>query len=309
MRAPLTYTAKTSFITEGEQPAGRLVLGGVTMPSTGGRGPEFYVELMKSPAILQPLVESRVEAEPGKPAKTLVERYGGAAPGQVPSQAAKEAAMAAVASKLNAKISVNGIVTLSATAEDPRLAAGIARSTLEQIDAFNDKRRKEIAANERRFTEQRLMEVRVELRAAEARLNDWDERNRGGSSPALRTEREWIADVVGVKRGIYSSFVQAYEKAKMDEQRDSPRATILDSALPPLRADGHSVMRRAVIGFFLGAMLAAMVALVREYFARISKQASPEALEFTALREASTERLRRPINAVISTFRRPNSVS
>lgn len=305
-RAPVTYTARTSFITEGEQPAGRLILGGITMPSTGGRGPEFYVELMQSPAILGPLVEKKFEAEPGKPAKTLIERYGGS---PIPTQAAREAAMGAVGGKLATKISVNSVVALHVTAETPQLAAAIARGVLDEIDAFNDRRRKEIAIAERKFAEARLLEVGAELRIAESRLLEWDERNRGGSSPALRLERDHIADVVSVKRGLYNGIVQAYEKAKLDEERDSPRATVLEAAEPPLKPNRPAILRYVVIGVFFGAMLAAMFAVVREYFRRLSKQASPEALEFTALREASTERLRKPINAVISTLRKPSQLS
>jgi uncharacterized protein involved in exopolysaccharide biosynthesis len=305
-RAPVSYTARTSFITEGEQPAGRLILGGITMPSTGGRGPEFYVELMQSPAILGPLVEKKFEAEPGKPPKTLIERYGGSA---IPTQAAREAAMGTVGGKLSTKISVNSVVSLRVTAETPLLAASIARGVLDEIDAFNDRRRKEIAIAERKFAEAMLLEVGAELRVAEARLLAWDERNRGGSSPALRLERDHIADVVGVKRGLYSGIVQAHEKAKLDEERDSPRATVLERAEAPLRPNRPAVMRYVVLGVFFGAMLAAMYALAREYFGRLSKQVSPEALEFTALRDASTERLRKPINAVIATLRKPSQLS
>jgi hypothetical protein len=36
MRRAPRYTATTTFITEGEQPAGRLLLGGISLPATGG---------------------------------------------------------------------------------------------------------------------------------------------------------------------------------------------------------------------------------------------------------------------------------
>lgn len=304
-RAPVSYSARTSFITEGEQPAGRMILGGVTLPSTGGRGPEFYVELMTSPAILGSLVEKKFEAEPGKPPKTLIERYGGSA---IPTQAAREAAMGAVRGRVSSKISVNSVVTLTATAETPLLAAAIARGVLDEIDAFNDARRKDIARAERKYAEERLLEVGAEYRAAENRVKEFDERNRSGATtPALRIEREHLAEIAAVKHSLYSSILSAYEKAKLDEQRDSPRATVLERAMPPLGPNRPAVKRYIVVGFFLGAMLAAMVALVREYFARLSKQASPEAMEFTALRDANTELLRRPINAVMSTLKRPSS--
>src|SRR5438477_2985745 len=120
MTRPPRYTAVTTFINEGEQPAGRLLLGGVSVPATGGKGPEFYVELMQSPAVLGPLVATKIEAEPGKPPTTLMERY---APGEKREQEARNAAIAAVQYRMSTKISLNGIITLRVWAENPYLAA------------------------------------------------------------------------------------------------------------------------------------------------------------------------------------------
>jgi uncharacterized protein involved in exopolysaccharide biosynthesis len=299
--APDSYTSTTTFITEGEQPAGRL-LGGLSLPSTSGRGPEFTVELMKSPAILGPLVESRIEVGPGEPAQTLIERFAGS---ERNPQVAKEMAMSTVASMMGTKISLNGIVTLRVTASHPKLAAGIARGILEQIDEFNNNKRKSQASAERKFAEQRLAEITVEVREAEERQRLFLERNREISrSPALSLERERIGDDVGVKRGLRSSVMQAYEKAKMDEVRDSPRATVLAPPLPPTGPDRRVAKRYIVLGFFLGAMLVGFVAVALEYFKRIPTQPTPEANEFAALRSAWLDRVRKPVAAVTTAVRR-----
>lgn len=302
--SPPTYTASASFITEGEQPAGRLILGGLTLPGTAGRGPEFFVELLRSPAILGPLVETRFEGEPGKPPKTLVERYAGT---QGPPQALKEEAMAQMGSKIATKISLNGIITLRVTTEDPRLSANVTQGLLDQIDEFNNNKRKSQASAERKFAEQRLAEVGAEVLVLEDRYQRFLERNRVINSPALTIERDRISDELSMKRSLKSSIVQAYERAKMDEVRDSPRATMLASPTPPTAPNRQVSKRYAVLGFFFGAMLAAFIAVTKEYFARIPKESSPEASEFAAL--VSTQRLRRPIDAVRSAFRRPSSLS
>jgi uncharacterized protein involved in exopolysaccharide biosynthesis len=310
MRKPPKYTATTTFITEGEQPAGRLILGGITLPTTAGKGPEFYVELMRSPAVLGPLVERKFEAEPGKPPMTLIERY---VPGEKNPQIAVESAVGVVAGMMATKISPNGIITLRVTAEDPRLAANIAQGILEQVDDFNNNKRKSQASAERKFAEQRLIDLAAEVRATEDAMKSFLERNHDiGRSPTLLFEREHLTEQLNVKRTLYSSVVQAYERARMDEVRDSPRATVLKYPSAPTGPDRRSTTRFGVLGFFLGMMLAAFLALTREYFARIRKQASPEAAEFVALQAESTERLRRPIEAILSTVRKsqqPTNVS
>jgi hypothetical protein len=280
-----------------------LILGGgLSLPATGGKGPEFYVELMRSPAILGPLVESPIDSEPGRPPQTLIERY---AKGEKRRQVATDAAIGAVLSKISTRISLNGIITLRVTAENPRLAAAIALGILQQMDDFNNNKRKSQASAERRFAEQRLVEVGAEVRNVEERYKNFLERNRETTrSPALTLERDHLTDELSMKRSLYSSIIQAYERAKMDEVRDSPRATVLQTPMPPVGPDRRTTLRYAILGFFLGVIVAGFLALTREFFSRIPKQASPEASEFNALRAESTERLRRPMIALASAVRR-----
>jgi uncharacterized protein involved in exopolysaccharide biosynthesis len=264
---------------------------------------------MQSPAILGPLVAKKVEAEPGKPALTLMERY---AAGEKREQVAKTAAIGAVQSRISTRVSLNGIITLRVWAEDPQLAAGIAKGILQQVDEFNNNKRRSEASAERRFMEQRLVEVGAEVGQAEDRYRTFLERNREVKSPALQIELQHLSDELSMRRGQLSSIVVANERAKMDEMRDSPRATVLQEPLAPTGPDPRSTPRWAVLGFFFGVMLAGFLALTKEYFARIPKETSPEAHEFTALTAASTERLRRPFDAILSAVRKPqhpNNVS
>src|SRR5207244_3791476 len=127
-RAP-SYTASTSFIVEGEPSVGRFMgFGGGG--GGGASGPDFYVALMKTPLILEPLVATKFEIEPGQPPQTLEEHYGsGSSP-----QERRETAMDAVTDKLVTKASDIGVITLNVTAENPRLAAAIAQAGMEQIE-------------------------------------------------------------------------------------------------------------------------------------------------------------------------------
>ena len=298
--APPTYTATTRFATESE-PVGRLF--GVSLPSnSGGRSPEFYVELIKSPEILGPLVEATYEIEPGQPRKTLIEHF---APGVRPAAAARERAMAAVSSRISAKISpITATLTLRATAHNPTLATQIAEGVLIQIDRFNSTTRKLQTTAERRFAEQRLAEIAADVRRAEDRLQYFLERNREISlSPALMLERERLQEEVSARRSLYSSVLQTYERAKMDEVRDSPLVTVIGRPVPPTGPDAKGVTRSAVLGFFLGLLVGGVVVAWTEYLERVRQRGSPEFAEFDRLSEKTFRAIRRPLERMFPRLR------
>src|SRR5437667_4248356 len=73
--APPTYTSTAIFSAgEATSPGGFL---GIGLPGfISGKGPTFYVDLMTSPAVLDPLVEQTVQVAPGRPPEPLVEHNG-----------------------------------------------------------------------------------------------------------------------------------------------------------------------------------------------------------------------------------------
>ena len=74
--APQTFTS-TSIFSAGEASSPGAFLG-VSLPGfIAGKGASFYVDLMTSPAVLDPLVEQKVQVLPGRPPETLLEHYGG----------------------------------------------------------------------------------------------------------------------------------------------------------------------------------------------------------------------------------------
>ncbi|HUR91686.1 MAG TPA: hypothetical protein VMY38_03325 [Gemmatimonadaceae bacterium] len=287
-----TYSVTTKFATESE-PVGRLF--GFSLPGNGGgRGPEFYIELIKSPEILAPLVESSYEVEPGKPRKTLIEHF---APGVRPASEAKVRAMSAASSRISTKVSpTTSSIILRVTAENPILATQMAEAVLVQIDRFNSTTRKLQTTAERRFAEQRLAEISVEVRQAEERLRYFRERNRDISlSPALNLERERLEEEVSTRRGLYSSVLQTYERAKMDEVRDSPLVTVIGRPVPPSQPDARGMARSFVLGFFLGLLVGGILVAWTEYLDRVRQRGSPEFAEFDRLGQTMSRAIRRPL--------------
>ena len=295
------YTATTRFITEAERPPGRF-LGDLTLPGTAGKGPEFYLDLLRSPVVLEGVAVTPIVLKPGQEPTTLVQHY----TGQPPSNPeAVQGAIGALMGKINAGVGPTGIVTLRVTAEDPHLAAAIAQSLMVQVDEFNEKKMRSQAYRERQFAEQRLTEVNRELREAEAEWLAFVDRNRIVAAPALQLQQQRIQDSLGRKRALAATLVAAIERSRLDAIREAPRAVVLAPPIPPSSPSHISWWRVALVGFFAGMLIGAMIALVRDYFRRVSSQPTAEAQEFAALTEASTERLGRPLRAFVSSVKKP----
>jgi uncharacterized protein involved in exopolysaccharide biosynthesis len=295
------YTATARFITDAERPVGRF-LGDLTLPGTAGRGPEFFIELLRSPVVLEGVVTTPVELKPGQPPMTLVQHYTGQPP---TDPEAVQGAIGTVLGRISASPSPTGILTLRVTAEDPHVAAAIARTLMEQVDAFNEDKMHSHANRERQFAEQRLQEVNAELRQAEAEWLAFVDRNRIVSAPALQLQQQRIQDSLGRKRALAATLVAAIERSKLEAIREAPRAVVLSPPMPPTSPSHISWWRVALVGFFAGMLIGGMIALVRDYFRHVSSQPTPEAQEFAALTAASTERLGAPLRAFVSGARKP----
>ena len=293
------YTATTRFITEAERPPGRF-LGDLTLPGTAGRGPEFYLDLLRSPVVLEGVATMPIEVQPGKPPITIVQHYTGQPP---TNPEAVQGAIGTLQGKINASPGPTGIITLRVTAEDPHLAAAIARALIAQVDAFNERKMHFQANREQQFAQQRLAEVNTELREAEAEWLAFVDRNRIVSAPALQLQQQRIQDSLSRKRALAATLVAAIERSRLDAIREAPRAVVLAPPIPPASPSHISWWRVALVGFFAGMMMGAMIAMVRDYFQRVSSQPTPEAQEFAAWTAASSERLGRPLRAFVSTVR------
>jgi uncharacterized protein involved in exopolysaccharide biosynthesis len=123
-----------------------------------------------------------------------------------------------------------GIITYVVRARDPLLAEELAKAFLEELDSFNRNTRNSQAAAERRFTEGRLEEARNALRASEDSLEAFFQRNRlFEGSPALMFRRDRLARDVTAKEELANLLSQSYEQARIEEVRDTPVLTSLES--------------------------------------------------------------------------------
>lgn len=300
LRAPREYAANATFYPQtASTPSGVTGLAaqfGLTVPGTDpSTSPAFYVGLAESREILGDVAETRFAfvTDSGRVVATPTELY--ARQDSTPALR-RDRAIEELRRRVTARPGGNtGMVELEVRASNPALARAMADTLLALINRFNLERRQSQAAAERRFAERRLAEVRDDLRAAENRVESFLQANRTyAESPTLRFEHDRLARSVSLTQSVHSTLVQAYEQAKLNEVRDTPVITVVESPEEPARPEPRGTVRKTLLALIGGAMLAVLLAFARDVARRAVGDSSPEYAEFEALKRAAAGEIRRP---------------
>jgi len=120
----------------------------------------------------------------------------------------------------------------------------------------------------RQFFESRVADALRELDSAETALRHFLERNRvTQSSPLLTFEQLRLTRDAELKRAVYTTVVQQYEGAKMQEARNVPVLTVLTPPIVPVRKSGPP--RRFIVA--AGLLLGILAAIGQDRFAKLRR--------------------------------------
>ena len=187
-----------------------------------------------------------------------------------------------------------GIVTFAVTTRSAELAHGIASRLLELVRAFDVDQRRSQAKNERAIIEKQLDKAAGEVQDAEDSLARFLESNRNfRNSPQLLFQHDRLQRHVSLRQQVLTSLTEAYERARIEEVRNTPVLTVVaPSRLPPF-PDPRRLLFKGLLALLAGAALGIGLALWREYLDR-SVEAEPQAFaEFAMLKREAAEGVRR----------------
>ena len=262
---PRTYTASAAFMSQSRRPmSGASALAaqlGVLGGDQGTESPQFYVDLINRRSTLRALADSSYLGQGGSRYPNLIAYYdvAGGSHG-----AAVDRAVRKLRDDLMASANVKtGVVTVAATAKDPRLAQGIVQRAIDVVSSFNLERRKSQASAERDFAQQRLAQAQMELRDAENQQEQFLQANAVIVSPRLRLESERLSRAVEMKQALYTTLAQSYEQASMDAVRDTPVLTMIENPVVPAEPDSRGLVQALVFGALAGFVLGIVVAYWR----------------------------------------------
>jgi uncharacterized protein involved in exopolysaccharide biosynthesis len=128
------------------------------------------------------------------------------------------------------------IVTATVEMREPDLAAEVLNTVVAETDKFLREKKTTNASEQRKWIEERLTQVEVELRSAEEALKNFRERNRRvGDSPQLLLEQERFMRDVQVKSTMFIELKKQAELAKIEEIKNITVVNVLDEARAPVK--------------------------------------------------------------------------
>lgn len=283
------YVASASFVPQQSNGGLSTLAGLATQFGINIRGQDaagstdYYNALLRSRTILTRVVMTRyaTSADTSSPIRqTLLEVYG-------LGDSSEENQIRAV-DKLRRRMDVtqdpgSGMVRFAVSASTSGLAERVARRLIDVIEDFDRNSLQSNARNEGEFLEQRVNAARSELVTAESSLAVFLERNRTySSSPRLVFEEQRLQRVVDLQNGVYISLSQSYEQTRVNEVRDTPVITIVDSP------EGSSERKPKVVVIVAVALLAALVigpaaAIAKDLLVRHEQRRPADLAEVRAL--------------------------
>jgi uncharacterized protein involved in exopolysaccharide biosynthesis len=175
----------------------------------------------------------------------------------------------------------SGIVRVSIGLRDPNVAAAFLRGLVERLNDFNLHTRQTSSRANRLFLERRVSEAQAELAGAEDALRSFYEQNRRlGDSPKLIFEEGRLKRKVDLFQQIYLTLSQDLEQARIDEVKDTPVITVIETAQPPVRRSSPRRVLLTLMGLLVGAAIALLLAAAGNSLRAAAQGASPAWHEF-----------------------------
>ena len=160
-----------------------------------------------------------------------------------------------------------GIISLITQFEDPKLSYEFNVAMFEELNNTLLHKMHFKASENRKFIEERLEEIKGDLRKSEEILLSFKQRNRSWNDPAIQLQESRLIRDVTINQELALQLQKQYELAKIEESKDMPLLDVIES---PRRALGYSKPRPKIVmaigiagGITLGLILALGVDLLR----------------------------------------------
>lgn len=260
-----------SAISGGGALAGLASQFGVSSTSDPSESPNFYMQLIQSREVLTRLLQSRFpnpRATSPRDSATLLDilRIRNGDPKRRLEIAIKRMSKAIDG---NYDMKTN-LVWINVDTQWPELSSEVANRIIDLVTTFNKEQRVSRTRTKRLFLEERVGLARTALENAEARLRDFYEQNRSWrTSPSLVSEESALQRDAERTANLYLQLQQQMETTLLDEVNNSPLITLVDSAVPPRKAEwpryGVLLMSSLTSGLLLGLLLAGSAAIMADW--------------------------------------------
>jgi uncharacterized protein involved in exopolysaccharide biosynthesis len=101
---------------------------------------------------------------------------------------------------------------------------------------------------------------------------------------------------------IYSSLLNAYETARIEEVKDLPVITVIEPPELPIGPNMRGGVRKTAIGLLIGFVLGCLIAFARDRMARNREAQTDDFLEYAALKREAIGDLTHPWRPLTRAF-------
>lgn len=299
---PHAYEVRASFVPNGSSGGDGGQLGSLAaqlgmnlVTSQPGQSPAFYSELLGTRDILLEAVETDYRFRDGgrEVRGNLMTLYGlGGEPGG--AAAARERAIRLLHGNVSSDVNPEtGVVEVKVVSDRPALAEAIARRLIALTEDFDQNKRRTQASARRVFAQARFNEARTALRGMEGRIEYFVSHNRlFAQVPLQLLEYNRLQQELLLRQQVYAGLAQAYEQARIDEVRNTPVITVIETPEGAARRMPRGTVLQAMFGALVGLVLAIGLALVREKARLAARSRSEELDEYVRLRAQVARPLR-----------------
>ncbi|MBO6587238.1 MAG: hypothetical protein JJ953_14100 [Gracilimonas sp.] len=136
----------------------------------------------------------------------------------------------------------SGVVTVRAQMSDPKLAASVAKYTIDELTEYLVEYRTEKVIRDLEFIEEQLNDARERFREAQLELADFDDSNQGNLTARAQTERQRLQSEYDIAFNLYNTLTQQYEEAKLKVQEETPVFKVLQPVQVPVNDETSGAM-------------------------------------------------------------------
>jgi uncharacterized protein involved in exopolysaccharide biosynthesis len=154
-----------------------------------------------------------------------------------------------------------GVISITTQFEDPKLSYEFNSAIFEELNNTLMNKMHFKATENRKFIEERLLEIKSDLRRSEEILLSFQQRNRSWNDPSIQLQESRLMRDVTINQELALQLQKQYELAKIEEAKDMPLLDVIES---PRRALKHSKPKTKIalaLGLAGGIVLGLMAAL------------------------------------------------
>ena len=158
-----------------------------------------------------------------------------------------------------------GLMTITVTAEYPRLASDLTQSFVECLTQRVRELRTKKIRERLNFVNERFQAAENDLESAEERLARFLERNQNPTTATLQFQRDRLQRQVRFKEQLYSELQSQLTQTRLDLQRQKPVVTVVEEPVPPRERSAPKRTLIVILSLILGGMFGIGGAFLQSY--------------------------------------------